>query len=154
MSNIFVTGTPLAVVFILSKIKQFVNSFEVFFQPFKFFQVREFLKAARRAAGKQSFGGCTSLVSLKLSWTVSRFGVSFRDTFFRHIFGFFQFFFSSHTRRTRWENWPDERKLVRCDSSLIKEVSSETGDDYCLPAVVPLSGYLIFSSSPKIWRNR
>ena len=57
-------------------------------------------------------------------------------------------------RRTRWENWPDERKLVRCDSSFIKEVSSETGNDYCLPAVVPLSGYLIFSSSSKIWRNR
>ena len=88
----FVTGTPLAVVFILSKIKQFVNSFEVFFQPFKFFQVREFLKAARRAAGKQSFGGCTSLVSLKLSWTVSRFGVSCRHLN-RLIFGFFNFSF-------------------------------------------------------------
>ena len=52
----FVTGTPLAVVFILSKIKQFVNSFEVFFQPFKFFQVREFLKAARGAAGNKFSG--------------------------------------------------------------------------------------------------
>jgi hypothetical protein len=26
----------------------------------------------------------------------------------------------------------------------VKEVSSETGDDYCLSAVVPLPGYLIF----------
>ena len=56
MSNIFVTGTPLAVVFILSKIKQFVNSFEVFFQPFKIFQVREFLKVARGAAGNKFSG--------------------------------------------------------------------------------------------------
>ena len=75
MSN-FCNRTPLAVVFILSKIKQFVNSFEVFFQPFKIFSSKGNLKAARGAAGNKFFGGCTSLVSLKLSWTISRLGVS------------------------------------------------------------------------------
>ena len=148
----FVTGTPLAVVFILSKIKQFVNSFEVFFQPFKIFQVREFLKAARGAAGNKFSGVVPPLFPWNCPGQSPGFGVSCRHLN-RLIFGFFNFL-SSHMRRTRWENWPDERKLVRCDSSFIKEVSSETGNDYCLPAVVPLSGYLIFSSSSKIWRNR
>ena len=106
MSNIFVTGTPLAVVFILSKIKQFVNSFEVFFQPFKFFQVREFLKAARRAAGKQTFGGCTSLLSLKLSWTISRFGVSCETLLLDLFLDFSIFSFFAHAK-------DEMRKLTR-----------------------------------------
>ena len=152
--QIFGNRTPLAVVFLPLESKQFLwTLFEVFFQPLKFFQVREFLKAARRAAGKQTFRGLylpcfleTVLDSLQV-WCV------LQDTSL-DLFLDFSIFLSSHTRRTRWENWPDERKLVRCDSSLIKEVSSETGDDYCLSAVVPLPGYLIFSSSSKIWRNR
>ena len=153
MSNIFVTGTPLAVVFILSKIKQFVNSFEVFFQPFQNFSSKGNLKAARGAAGNKFSG----VVPPLFPWNClgqSPGLVCLADTSIDLFLDFSNFYSSSHTRRTRWENWPDERKLVRCDSSFIKEVSSETGDDYCLSAVVPLPGYLIFSSSSKTWRNR
>ena len=98
--QIFCNRTPLAVVFLPLEVKQFINSFEVFFQPFQIFSSKGIFKGSSWSCGKQILGGCTSLVSLKLSWTVSRFGVSYRHLD-RLIFGFFQFFFSSHTRRTR-----------------------------------------------------
>ena len=88
----FVTGTPLAVVFILSKIKQFVNSFEVFFQPFKIFQVREFLKAARGAAGNKFSG----VVPPLFPWNcLGQFPglVCLAGHLTRLIFGFFNFSF-------------------------------------------------------------
>ena len=101
----FVTGTPLAVVFILSKIKQFVNSFEVFFQPFKIFQVREFLKAARGAAGNKFSGVVPPLFPWNCLGQSPGFGVSCRHLN-RLIFGFFNFSFFAHAK-------DEMRKLTR-----------------------------------------
>ena len=56
MSNIFVIRTPLAVVFLPFESNQFINSFEVFFQPFQNFSSKGKLKAARGAAGNKFSG--------------------------------------------------------------------------------------------------
>ena len=126
MSNIFVTGPRLRWSFFLVGSQTIYKLFWGFLSTFsKFFEQGKF-KSSSWSCGKQILGGCTSLVSLKLSWTVSRFWCVLQTPQSTY-FWIFSIFLSSHMRRTRWENWPDECKLVRCDSSLIKEVSSETG---------------------------
>ena len=56
MSNIFVTGPRLRWSFLPLEVKQFTNSFEVFFQPFQNFSSKGNLKAARGAAGNKFSG--------------------------------------------------------------------------------------------------
>ena len=141
MSN-FCNRTPLAVAFLPLEVKQFINSSEVFFQPFQNFEQGKF-KGSSWSCGKQILGGCTSLVSLKLSWTTSRLGVSWGHLN-RLIFGFFQIlFFFAHAK-------DEMRKLTRrVQTRPMRFFFNQRGlvrdrGDYCLPAVVPLPGYLIF----------
>ena len=92
MSNIFVIRTPLAVVFLpcwksnnLQTLLRFLSTFSKFSSKGKF-------KSSSWSCGKQILGGCTSLVSLKLSWTVSRFWCVLQTPQSTY-FWIFQFFF-------------------------------------------------------------
>ena len=154
MSNIFVTGPRLRWSFFLWGQTIFINPFWGFLSTFSNFSSKGNLKKATRGAAGNKFSG---VIPPLFPWNcLGQFPgwVCLARHLIRLIFGFFNFsFFFAHAK-------DEMRKLTRrVQTRPMRFFFNQRGlvrdrGDYCLPAVVPLSGYLIFSSSSKIWRDR
>ena len=126
----FCNRTPLAVVFSFWGQNNFYTLFWGFLSTFSKFSEHGKFKSSSWSCGKQILGGCTSLVSLKLSWTVSRFGVSCRHLN-RLIFGFFNFFFLRTCERR--DEKIDQTSANSSDAILLLSKRSRQRQGWLLP---------------------